>query len=246
LLAMDNSDIASLLLISPAYDSKLNHYLRFSGIYKLFRPWVFGGMILEDNPMKYNSIPVNSGWQFFELTRELKRRWARRTRIDIPTLMVLSVDDSVVDVDYTAQLFRRRFSHPQRRLIAYEAPAKKVGDALERIESWPRFTDSANAVELSRDPMSLSHRVLNQSHLGIMYSPDNPLFGKEGRVLVCNGNEYPIFMACMRSERHWYGAQHTPSPDGVAVARTTWNPDWSYLLESFDEVNGIDAGKLIQ
>lgn len=243
MLAMENPDIESLLLVSPAFDSRLNHMLRFSGIYKLFRPWIFGGMILEDNPMKYNSIPVNSGWQFYELTKELKRRWTRTTRIHVPTLMVFSVDDSVVDVEYSAKLFRRRFTHPQRQLIVYEAASQLEGTKTRPVDGWPRLTDSSRPMEQTRDAFAPEHRILNQSHLGTMYSPGNPLFGKAGRVLVCNGNEYPVFMACMRSQRHWYGAQHTVSPDGVPLARTTWNPDWSHLLESFDHVNQINSSR---
>ena len=41
-------------------------------------------------------------------------------------------------------------------------------------------------------------------------------------------------MACMRSERHWFGARHTGSPDGVPTARATFDPDRDELLERLD------------
>lgn len=222
-LALDNPDIASLFLISPAYESRLNHYLRWSGVYARFRPWVFGGMILEDNPTKYNSIPVNSGWQYYKLTRGLKRRWGWRDRIDIPVLMVMTEHDSVVNVDYTRELFRKRFVSDSRLLLTY-------------TDDVPPHGGEPGSTEVFRQSAFPDSRILNQSHLGLMYPPDDSLFGERGSVLVCNGNEYPIFMACMRSSQHWYGAQHTPSPDGVAVARTTYNPDWSTVMEQFDKV----------
>jgi alpha-beta hydrolase superfamily lysophospholipase len=219
LIALETPDIDGMLLISPAFHSRLNHYLRWSGIYAKFKPWVFGGMILEDNPTKYNSIPVNSGWQFFRLTSRLKHRWQRRT-LNMPVLMVATQYDSVVDTDYTRRVFRKRFTHPRRRLITYHASPLPQG----------------NEFEYYRDIADRQARLINQSHLGIMYRPDNALFGRAGRVLVCNGNEYPIFMACMRARGHWFGAQHTPSPDGTPVARTTYNPDFYQLLGDLEEV----------
>ena len=222
-LALEEPRVAGLLLLSPAYRSRLDRYLRFAGLYAMVEPWVFGGMILEDNPIKYNSIPVNSGWQFHRLTRSLARRWRASDRIDVPTLLVLSEEDSVVDTAYTRALFRRRFTAESRWMITY-APGGTVPG------------DSPRAHEEVRDSRLPERRILGQSHLSLTNAPDNPLFGEAGRVLVCNGNEYPVFMACMRAENHWYGAQNTPSPDGRPVARTTWNPDWHHVLERFDDV----------
>ncbi|OED43119.1 hypothetical protein AB833_04485 [Chromatiales bacterium (ex Bugula neritina AB1)] len=223
LLALEQADIAGLLLVSPAYHSRLNHYLRWSGIYARFKPWVFGGMILEDNPIKYNSIPVNSGWQYYQLTKKLKRRW-RKNKITIPTLMVNTRYDSVVDSDYVERVFNKRFVHPSRRLITYhEAPLPDSGE-------FQQYRDIANP----------GARIINQSHLGVMYRPENPLFGENGRVLVCNGNEYPVFIACMRARNHWFGAQHTESPDGTPVARTTYNPDFEGVVGDVEGVLKIN------
>lgn len=235
LLALDYPEVDGLLLVSPAYRSSLDRWLRFSGIYKHFRPWVFGGMILEDNPIKYNSIPVNSGWQFHQLTRELDRRWRAEDELDVPALLVMSSEDSVVDTDYTRRLFRKRFTHPDRHMLTFapdvgDADSPAVGHTLSELRD---LTESHEEVRNSRHD---ELRVLGQSHLSLSNAPDNALFGRTGRVRVCNGNEYPVFMACMRAREHWYGAQHTPSPDERPVARMTWNPDWEHVLKRFDEV----------
>lgn len=226
-LSLDNPDIAGLLLISPAFESRLNHYLRWSGIYARFKPWVFGGMIREDNPIKYNSIPVNSGWQYYQLTRGLKRRWSRQDRLEMPVLMVVTEDDSVVSTIYTKKLFTRRFVSIESRLLSYSSELAQLAEQRS-IHDEERF--------VYRSSFFPDRRILNQSHLGLMYPPENLLFGERGKVLVCNGNEYPVYSACMHSSRHWYGAQHTPSPDGVPVARTTYNPDWQAMLDLVDNV----------
>lgn len=218
-LALENDGINGLLLFSPAYKSRLNNYLRWSWLYAKFKPWIFGGMILEDNPIKFNSIPVNSGTQFYRTTRYLKNRWKRR-KLEMPVLMVLSEDDSVVDVEYSRRIFSRRFTSGKKQLLLYSASEK----------------NDANPNELIRNSQFLQRRILNQSHLSLMNSPDNPLFGESRRILVCNGNEFPVFMACMRGNNHWYGAQHTPSPDNTPVARTTYNPDFEHMMQSFEEV----------
>ncbi|MBX2880842.1 MAG: alpha/beta fold hydrolase [Granulosicoccus sp.] len=218
-LSIENETIAGLLLFSPAYHSRLNHLLRWSWLYQKFQPWLFGGMIIEDNPAKYNSIPINSGDQYYRMTRYLKKKWKQR-KIRIPTLVVVTVDDSVVDIPYVRKVFQRRFKHEDSRLIVYSAnPHTEL-----------------NHNEVLRNSEYLERRILNQAHLSLMNAPDNMLYGGEDGLLICNGNEYPIFMACMRSPEHWYGAQHTPSPDEVAVARTTINPDFHFVFEEFDRV----------
>ena len=213
------SGVAGLFLISPAFHSRLNHYLRWSGLYKKFKPWIFGGMILEDNPIKYNSIPVNSGWQFYKATRELKRKLRGKT-LNIPVVMVNSANDSVVDTDIVRALFRKHFKSSRRSLLTYHEDPLPPQTATEQY----RLSSVAGT------------RILNQSHLGIMYRAENPLFGKDGKILVCNGNEYPIFMACLRASNHWLGAQHTESPDGTPVARITYNTDFKNMLTLVDRV----------
>lgn len=219
ILALENDDVAGLLMFSPAYHSRLNSLLQWSWFYAWYRPWVFGGMILEDNPIKYNSIPVNSGTQYYLTTKYLKDRW-RGARLKIPVLMVVTSNDSVVNVEYGRNVFHTRFTNPRNRLLIYD-------NALQF---------SAREREVVRASRYPERRILNQSHLSLLNAPANPLFGEAGRILVCNGNEYPVFMACMRATGHWYGAQHTPSPDGVPVARTTYNPDFEFVIELFERV----------
>ncbi|NKB61470.1 MAG: hypothetical protein GKR95_04775 [Gammaproteobacteria bacterium] len=96
--------------------------------------------------------------------------------------------------------------------------------------------------ELVRPGRYPDYRIINQSHMSMGISPTNDLYGKKGKILVCNGNEWPVFSACLyyRGGRHWYGSQGTESPDGVPVARTTFNPDFSGLMELYDEVFHIE------
>jgi len=218
-LTLEKKDISGLLLFSPAYHSRLNHLLRWSWLYKMKEEWLFGGMIMEDNPAKYNSIPINSGDQYYRITRYLKKKWKKK-KIEIPALLVVTNNDSVVDIPYVKEVFENRFVSPDSRLISYSAEQEaKIG---------PK--------EISRNSAFPEYRILNQAHLSLMNSPNNLLYGGDQGLLICNGNEYPVFLACLQSKEHWFGAQHTPSPDGVAVARTTINPDFDFIFQTFDKI----------
>lgn len=218
ILAAETDDpIDGLLLFSPAYQSQRDDLLRWAGIYSKFKPWVFGGMIREDNPVKYNSIPINAASQFYKTTRRLKKRWPRKP-LSVPTLAVASAYDSIVDVDYTVKSFEKGFVG-KKKLIIYSNELNQPSQAhIEyRSSAYPE------------------QRVLNQSHQSVLVAPSNPLYGADGEVLVCNGNEWEIFSGCLfYTGTHWLGAQHTPSPDGVPVARITYNPDFSAVLDEFD------------
>ena len=181
---------------------------------------MFGGMIIEDNPTKYNSIPINGAAQYYNVTRILYKRW-RGKKLTMPVLAVGSVDDSVLDIDYMIKVFREKFSSKQKKLILYsnKTIAEISADITYRNSAFPDL------------------RILNQSHQGITMAPDNPLFGQNGDILVCNGNDWPTFSGCLFSqEDHWFGAQHTLSPDAVPVARTTYNPDFNGMFEIFDRL----------
>ncbi|MFT5895082.1 MAG: esterase/lipase [bacterium] len=221
-LAIEHGKIEGLLLFSPAYKSNMNHLLRWSSMYAKFKPWVFGGMIIEDNPTKYNSIPINGAAQYYETTQYLKRRWKQRP-LEMPVLVVASRDDSVLDIDFLINVFKRKFKSIKKRLLLYDnASGLTDSDFMQfRSSAYPKL------------------RILNQSHQSVLMSSKNPLFGEKGAILVCNGNDWPTFSACLYSKRdHWFGAQHTPSPDGVPVARSTYNPDFDNVFSVFDEVFG--------
>jgi hypothetical protein len=166
-------------------------------------------MILEDNPTKYNSIPVNSGTQYYKVTEYLKEHWHNNI-LTMPALMISTMDDSVVDVHYIRGIFQKKFDSDRRKFLIYSNNPK----------------DKPNTNDVMQPSSHPDIRILNQYHLSLINSPNNALYGGNGSLLVCNGNDYPTFSACMRANKHWFAAQHTPSPDGIAVARITYNPDF--------------------
>jgi esterase/lipase len=223
-LALDHPEVKGLFLVSPAFHSQLNNMLSLSWIYSQFKPWLFGQMLNEDNPFKYNSIAINSAAAYYKVTQYLKAKWANKT-LKMPVLMVHSINDSVVDVSYSRRLFDNKVQHDKKQLLLYSPDMTK---------------EQVKTAQIVRNSDYRQLRILNQSHLSLINNPENPILGKKGTLLVCNGNEYAIFSACLRAKEHWYGAQHSASPDGVSVARTTYNPDFDYLVALFAQVFVVD------
>lgn len=219
-IAIDQPEVKGLFLVSPAFHSQLNDMLRFSWIYSQFKTWLFGQMLWEDNPSKYNSIAISSASAYYDLTQHLKAKWAER-KLDIALLMVHSLNDSVADVQYSRKISTHRFISPQKKLLLY---TQSINGA--KIFEGEEFRNSYYP----------ERRILNQSHLSLLNNPNNLLMGKARKILISNDNEYPIFIACMNSNQHWYGAQHTLSPNGVPVARSTYNPDFYTIVKRFAEI----------
>ena len=145
----------------------------------------------------------------------------------MPVILVATAQDSVIDVDYSRAVYRRRMANSDSRFILYTNDTS-IG---------------SRATEIHRPSRHLDLRILNQSHLSLINHSDNPLFGRTRTILVCNGNTPDVFFGCLRSDAHWFGAQHTPSPDGVAVARTTYNPDYDFLVDQIDLAFGKDVSR---
>ena len=150
LLASEKNDVDGLLLFSPAYRSMIHHLLRWSGLYSIYKSWVFGGMIIEDNPAKYNSITINGGSQYYKTTKALKRHWPKRS-LDIPVLVVASENDSVLDIEHMKRSFESGFTGLKRMIVySNEASHTPIEGVEYRASSYPDL------------------RILNQSHQSVL------------------------------------------------------------------------------
>ena len=218
MLALEDDAVAGLLLFAPAWRSDADDILKWSAVVAVARDWAFTGPVL--NPVRYGSVSMNSGAQYYALTRDLNRLWGSRT-LDIPALIVVTTEDSVVDVDHVRALFRERFPAPDSRLLIYSASGAQPSGGREIV----------------RDGADPGRRILNQSHMSLMIAPDNPRYGQEGDLIVCNGGGSRE--ACRSATRRWHGAWGTPSPDGAPVTRTTYNPDFDFVIRTLREVFAV-------
>jgi hypothetical protein len=121
--------------------------------------------------------------------------------------IIVSEHDSVIDVPYTLNLFDKSFIHPDSRLIYYGKPvpgySQRITFLADKLPQW---------------------RISSFSHMGVLFAPDNELYGFDGSQRMCeNGQEEDKYNLCLAGEEIWYSAWGYNEPAKIH-ARLTFNP----------------------
>ncbi|MBI6711009.1 alpha/beta hydrolase [Pseudomonas syringae] len=208
--AYGHDEIAGLLLFSPAFRSN-SGYAWLTPWIGWARPWLAApneGLRPMQTPVRYMNMPTNGFAQFYRSSALAQDRLHQR-RYDKPVFIAIAEHDSVLDTDYVLDNFSQRFSNPASRLIWY-------GDLPTRAANTPR-------VEVRKDYLP-EYRISRFSHMGLLFSADNPLYGLSGSQRICwNGQSTPDTAKCMAGEPVWYSDWGYTEP-GKIHARLTFNP----------------------
>lgn len=208
--AYGHDEIAGLLLFSPAFRSN-SGYAWLTPWIGWARPWLAApneGLRPMQTPVRYMNMPTNGFAQFYRSSALAQDRLHQR-RYDKPVFIAIAEHDSVLDTDYVLDNFSQRFSNPASRLIWY-------GDLPARAANTPR-------VEARKDYLP-EYRISRLSHMGLLFSADNPLYGVSGSQRICwNGQSTADTAKCMAGEPVWYSDWGYTEP-GKIHARLTFNP----------------------
>lgn len=210
--ALEHDNVQGLLLFSPALKSGI------SGDWLL--PWLArvttwvrqpSDTQVQQSALRYLNVPTNAFAQYQRSSVAVREKIAR-TPFGKPALLVLAEHDSVVDVQHAMQTFVARFTHPASRMIWYGALAPQA--TPERV--------------LVRPDRLAAQRISQFSHMGVLFAPDNPLYGAQGTQRICwNGQGHIERARCLAGDPVWYSEWGYQEPDKVH-ARLTYNPwfDW--------------------
>jgi esterase/lipase len=208
--AYEHPEIAGLVLFSPAFRPE-NTYAWLTQYIGWFRPWLASpndGVRPMQTPVRYLNVPTNGFAQFYRSALLAQDHLADRP-YPKPVFIAITQHDSVLDTAYVLDTFNARFSHPASRLIWYgesPAPAAKTPRVLVRNDYLPQ------------------DRIAQFSHMGLMFSPDDPLYGKDGKQRICwNGQQAEDMHKCLTGEPVWYSDWGHREP-GKVFARLTFNP----------------------
>lgn len=231
-----NDDISGLALFSPAFKSSTGLDW-MTPLVRWFRPWLFkpDGRIPLQNDVRYFMVPTNGFAQFYRSSLAIRRALGKRP-YEKPVFMVVAQHDSVLDADYLLTTFQDRFTNPASRLIWYGAVPSRLSDlgrVTVRTDSLPE------------------RRISQFSHMGVLFSPQNPLYGEHGSLRICwNGQDEAARIACETGAKVWY-SDWGHRQQGKAHARLTFNPyfDWqtSIMISVLDpaaprsDVRGVTA-----
>ncbi|GAL11561.1 lysophospholipase [Vibrio astriarenae] len=113
--AIENGNIDGLLLFSPGFQSKAPYLEKLAPLASIFFD---GYSTQEDNLARYNSAPLKGAIAYSQSAAKL-RDLLRDNRIEIPTLVVLSEADSIIDPEAVHDYYQHHFTHPSNQLLWY-------------------------------------------------------------------------------------------------------------------------------
>jgi esterase/lipase len=210
--ALGDTRIRGLVLFSPALRS--NELFDWASPWLVrLRPWLLSpDRYPLQSPLRYHIVPTNGLAQFYRSSVAVRKRLKSHT-FDRPAIIVLAEHDSVVDVHHVRHLFEHRFTHEASRLIWY-------GSVLPQSAASSRILMRTDALP--------QERISQFSHMGILFSPNNAMYGRDGSERICfNGQTDVDTVRCQSGAQVWYSDWDYREP-GKAHARLTFNPyfDW--------------------
>ncbi|WP_078742471.1 alpha/beta hydrolase [Pseudomonas fluorescens] len=222
--AMDDQSIAGLLLFSPAFKSNL--FIDWMTPWlATVKPWLRQptGTTPQQTPMRYQNVPTYGFAQYYLSSTAVRSKLASREFLR-PVLVVSAAHDSVVDVAFVRDTFNRRFPNPASRMIWY-------GDLAKELQS-PRM--------LVRSDRLPAEKISQFSHMGVLFSPDNPQYGRQGSERLCNnGQSETAYQKCQSGDPVWY-SEWGYRELGRVHARLTYNPYFAWQSQIMTQV--LEAG----
>lgn len=218
-VAYDDAAIAGLLLFSPGFRAD-SGYAWLTPWISWARPWLAPPNPARplQNAVRYLNTPTNGFAQFYRSSHAAQRRLASKP-YDKPVFMVVAEHDSVLDTAYLLDVFQTRLRHPDSRMVWYGAA--------------PESADPRIVVRADYRP---ELRISQFSHMGMLFSPDNPLYGTSGSLRLCwNGQPDPARRACEQGAPVWYSDWGYQEPEKIH-ARLTFNPDYAWQAGVMAEV----------
>ncbi len=213
LQAMAEPRVAGVLLFSPAFksDSRIDWLAPWVAPIK---PWLRQpDEGVQQTAVRYLNVPTNGFGLFYRSSSAVLSALAAKP-YDKPAFMVLAERDSVVDVGEARRLFQQRFTHPASRLVWY---GRQAGNGQDPRQLW-------------QSDYLPQQRISQFSHMSVLFSPANPLYGQDGSLRMCrNGQEDAEVAACQRGATVWYSDWGYREP-GKVHARLTFNPYFNWQL----------------
>jgi len=206
--AIRSGNVSGLVLFSPGFVPR-SKWLPLAPVASIFMDW----LDIDEptgNYMRYESLTANAAVLYYKSTVEV-RRLLRERGFSGPALIVMSDADSVIDPYGVLSLFEAHFTNPESRFIWYGAPLRTAP---------PRV--------VVRPGRIAAQRISSFSHMCVLFSPDNPYYGRAGRLLMLENGQVTASVGLKR-ENVWFSAYGHVEP-GKYHAHLTWNPYFSELM----------------
>ncbi len=212
--ALLDESINGVLLFSPAFQPNSSS-VKYAGVASYFMTWA--DQDPEDNPLRYNSLPMSAASVYYQTSVSVRDQ-LEGIKYQKPVFMLMSEGDKVINTQFAIDVFSQQFSNENSRLVWQG----------EKAIPEPRATSFSMALP--------EQRISNGSHMGLLFSPNNPNYGTNGQNRICsNGQGDELELACMQGDEVWFSAWGYKEAN-KNHARLTYNPYFSESMALLDEV----------
>ncbi len=220
---MQANKVDGLIALSPAYYLSSYRLARWAPWARVVMPWIDRGV--SDDAMRYEAMPTRGVAETVRAIQSLHKQVQNHGPIDIPWLLVQSVDDAVVVPEQNRLFWQAQAGHPDSQLIQLYSDVKP--------EEGARVLNILGADK--------TQGVIGLTHQAIHISPENTHYGIQGDYRNCGGTaprNRELVSACQEAESVSYGLWNSQPPTGVPMAISTFNPAFDQLaaqIQAFAE-----------
>lgn len=217
---LNNGGIDGLVFVSPGFESLNPTLEKLSSVVSVF--WD-GISKKENNFARYSSISMHGMAQYSDSAVAFRNTIANK-EITVPTLIVISEADSIINSQATTAFFSDKFVNPNSQLIWYGDQQSLL--IKQRTQAYPMTLDTLH--------------ISTASHMSPLFSPNNSYYGKKAEKLICtNSLDDEQTQSCKQGENVWFSAWGYQE-EGKAYARLTWNPYFDNLENEINKLVQIN------
>ena len=165
--ALKDNDIKGLLLFSPAFKPG-SPTVKFAKIASYFVTWA--DQDPETNPIRYNSLPMHGAAVYYDTVKVVQQDLEGK-KYTKPVFMIASEGEHVIDTTFATSVFKTQFTNVKNHLVWQGENTFPANNAT---------TFSMNRPEL---------KIVDGSHMGLLFSPNNPEYGENGAVRICSNGQ---------------------------------------------------------
>ena len=212
--ALKDNDIEGLLLFSPAFKPG-SSTVKFAKIASYFLTWA--DQDPETNPIRYNSLPMHGAAVYYD-TAKIVQQDLEGNKYTKPVFMIASEGDNVIDTTFATSVFETQFTNIKNQLV------------WQGENTFP--ANNATTFSMNRPDL----KIVDGSHMGLLFSPNNPEYGEKGTVRICsNGQTEEQEQACEEGANVWFSS-YGIKEEGKIFARLTYNPYFKQSMAILDRV----------
>jgi len=234
-LALEDPSVEGLVAFAPAWElDGLNDVLWLGTLAEPFIDFIEREP--EPNPVKYESLAVNTGDEMGEVLGRVRSALEARESIgDLPLLLVATEADSVIDLDYLQRGFREKFTHPASHMLLYR-------DTREPAPAWWQSRRMSERMAWLPE-----HRIVEMSHQSLPVGAGNPLYGIDGLIRHCLEPNGASREECLArdpaSVRYAAYRGEDERSERYLTSRLTWNPHFDDLVNRVARLLAADRAR---